>query len=107
MGFAVVMTRGAEDDIFSLWSHLADKKGMEDADYVVDRLKSLILSLADTPMRGHIPTGLESFHVGGFLEVHFKPCRVIYKATGKDVHIFCVLDGRRDIESVLRRRLLS
>lgn len=107
MGCNVQMTRGAEEDVFSLWRYLAECRGMEDADYVVDELKCMILSLADAPMRGHIPPELERLHVGGFLQVHFKPYRIIYQVTGRDVFIFCVLDGRRDIESVLRRRLLA
>ena len=107
MGFNVLMTRGAEDDVFSLWSYLTDCRGMDDADYVVGELERVIFSLADAPMRGHIPPELGRLHVGGFLQVHFKPYRIIYQVTGKDVFVFCVLDGRRDVESVLRRRLLA
>ena len=107
MRFNVLLTRGAEDDMFDLWGYLADNRSIEDADYVVSRLKDLILSLSEMPMRGHAPPELERLHVGDFLQVHFKPYRVIYQVRGSDVYVFCVLDGRRDIESVLERRLLS
>lgn len=107
MRFNVLLTRGAEDDMFDLWGYLADNRSIEDADYVLGRLKDLIRSLSGMPMRGHVPPELERLHVGDFLQVHFKPYRVIYQVTGSDVHVFCVMDGRRDIEGVLERRLLS
>ena len=104
--FDVLMTRGAEDDIFSLWTYLADKRTFEDADYVVGKLKNVILSLEETPERGHTPPELARIHVSGFLQVHFKPYRIIYQRQDSRVYIFCVLDGRRDVESVLQRRLI-
>lgn len=107
MRFNVLMTRGAEDDIFNLWVYLADNRSIEDADYVIARLKEVILSLAGMPMRGQVPAELGRLHVGDFLQVHFKPYRVIYQVRGSNVYVFCVLDGRRDVESVLERRLLS
>ncbi len=33
--------------------------------------------------------------------------RVIYQVSGSNVYVFCVLDGRRDIASILDRRILS
>lgn len=107
MPFNVLMTQGAEDDIFNLWLYLSDNRSTDDADYVVGKIKETILSLGKTPIRGQIPPELDRLHVGGFLQVHFKPYRVIYQIMGEDVHVFCILDGRRDIESVLHRRLLS
>ena len=105
--FDVLLTHGAEDDIVSLLTYLAENQTVEDADYVAGKLKQVILSLGETPERGHAPPELERVHVTGFLQVHFKPYRIIYQLEGTCVYVFCVLDGRRDIESVLRRRLLS
>jgi toxin ParE1/3/4 len=41
-----------------------------------------------------------------YREVHFKPYRVIYRVMKKAVVIYCVLDGRRDMQSLPHRRLL-
>ena len=35
-----------------------------------------------------------------------KPYRVICEVIGRDVYIHCVLDGRRDMQSLLERRLV-
>jgi len=41
-----------------------------------------------------------------FREVHVGPYRIIYEMGGRVVWVLAVLDGRRDIQDVLARRLL-
>ena len=41
-----------------------------------------------------------------FLEVHFKPYRIIYQVEGAVVNVHGILDGRRSLEEVLALRLL-
>jgi hypothetical protein len=38
---------------------------------------------------------------------NFKPYRVIYRITGRQVVIGLIADGRRDMQSVLAKRLLG
>ncbi len=64
------------------------------------------LSLDKLTARGHIPPELERVGVTTYRQVHFKPYRVIYQISGQNVYIHCVLDGRRDMQSLLERRLL-
>ena len=40
-------------------------------------------------------------------KVHSKPYRVIYRVIGKQVIIYLIADGRRDMQSLLSRRLLG
>ena len=40
-----------------------------------------------------------------FRELHYKPDPIVYRLTGDVVTVYCVLDGRRDIATVLARRL--
>jgi hypothetical protein len=36
-----------------------------------------------------------------------KPCRVIYRVMDKNVYVLLMVDGRRDMQSLLQRRLLG
>ncbi|MCH7939221.1 MAG: hypothetical protein IID13_05700 [Candidatus Marinimicrobia bacterium] len=49
---------------------------------------------------------MEFISVPDYLEVHYKPYRVIYQIVGKGAYVHCVLDGRRDMQSLLPERLL-
>ena len=106
MQHRVLITQGAEDDIVELWFYLAADKSIPDADYVVRKIKETIESLAEIPTRGQIPPELDRISVSDYLQVHFKPYRVIYQIRDQTAYVYCVLDGRRDVQALLRQRLL-
>ncbi|HCE46251.1 MAG TPA: plasmid stabilization protein [Lentisphaeria bacterium] len=69
-------------------------------------LEDSIKSLESFPHKGHIPSELERISVLNYLEVHFKPYRIIYSVEGTFVHVFFVIDGRRNVQSIMNRRFL-
>lgn len=92
--------------MIDIYSYVAVNDSGEKAEYLFDQLQILCLSLDKLAARGHIPPGLERVGVTTYRQVYFKPYRVIYQISGRVVYIHCVLDGRRDMQSLLERRLL-
>jgi len=68
--------------------------------------KRSVLVSPSCPQRGHIPPELARIAVTTYREVHFKPYRVIYEVVGDEVFVHCVIDGRRDMQLLLERRLV-
>ena len=62
--------------------------------------------LTTFPERGNVPKELRTLGMTEFREVHAGVYRIIYRTTGQQVVIYCVLDGRRDVQSLLEQRLL-
>ncbi len=58
------------------------------------------------PERGNTPKELRDLGITEYREVHYKPYRVIYRIFGEKAVVYCVIDGRRDMESLLKRRLI-
>jgi toxin ParE1/3/4 len=104
--FRVRLAEDAEQDLVDIYRYVATHDSAEKAAYVLEQLETLCARLADLPLRGHIPPELDRIGVTSYREVHFKPYRVIYEVIGQDVFVHCVLDGRRDMQSLLERRLL-
>jgi toxin ParE1/3/4 len=104
--YRVRVSSDAEDDLFDIYRFIAIQDSIERADHVLDELETLCSSLAESPSRGHVPPELERIGATNYREVHFKPYRVIYKVSGVNVFVHCILDGRRDMQSLLERRLL-
>jgi toxin ParE1/3/4 len=107
MKYKVLITEEAEKDIVDIWSYIMINDCIENADYVVDSLEGAIGSLWKIPQKGHVLPELERISVFNYLEIHFKPYRIIYQIDGSAVYIYCVIDGRRDIHKILERRLLK
>ena len=42
-----------------------------------------------------------------YRQVFFKPYRIIYRVLGERVYIYVIADGRRNMQSLLSRRLLG
>jgi toxin ParE1/3/4 len=106
MRHQVLVVAEAEEDIFDIYKYVLRADGRNRADHLLAKLQETCQSLAEMPRRGHSPPELERVGVCGYREIHFKPYRVIYQIVGRKVFIHCVLDGRRNLQEFLERRLL-
>ena len=102
----VIITFEAEKDILDIYDYIAKKDTLQNAEYVLDNLESLILSLEESPERGHYPPELSIQGIKEFKEVVFKPYRAIYEIIGSKVIVHLCVDGRRDMKTLLERRLI-
>lgn len=96
----------AEDDLFDICRYVALNDSIEQADRLFDALKRACYSLRTLPLRGHIPPELQDIGVSQFREIRFKPYRIFYSIERATVTIHSVLDGRRDMQTLLQERLL-
>lgn len=102
----VIITFEAEKDILDIYDYIAKKDTLQNAEYVLDNLESLILSLEKSPERGHYPPELSIQGIKEFKEIVFKPYRAIYEIIGSKVIVHLCVDGRRDMKTLLERRLI-
>ncbi|MEA3410452.1 MAG: type II toxin-antitoxin system RelE/ParE family toxin [Pseudomonadota bacterium] len=104
--YRVRITDDAEQELIDIYRYVAIHDSVEKATFVLGQLELLCSRLAELPERGHVPPELDRIGVTNLREVHFKPYRVIYEVIRHDVFIHCALDGRRDMQSLLERRLV-
>jgi toxin ParE1/3/4 len=105
--FEVLLTAGAEQDLEAIHDYIGEFDCIANADHVLDQLMQVVQSLSRFPERGSYPKELVSLGIKEYRQTAFKPYRVIYRVLGKQVVIYLIADGRRDMQSVLGRRLLG
>lgn len=105
--FEVLLTEGAEQDLEAIHDYISEFDCVANANYVLDELMSVVESLSKFPERGSYPKELVVLGIKEYRQAFFKPYRVIYRVTGNQVIIYLIADGRRDMQSVLARRLLG
>ena len=59
------------------------------------------------PERGHIPPELARADSYKYRQIIVKPYHIIYQVVESGVFIFGIIHGRRNVDEVLRQRLLS
>lgn len=105
--YRVLLTQGAEQDLEAIYDYIAEFDDPANADHVLDRLMATAEQLAVMPERGSYPRELLDLGIKDYRQAFFKPYRLIYRVTGRDVVVFLIADGRRDMQSLLTRRLLG
>lgn len=103
----VFFTEGAGRDLQELYDFVAAHDSVAQADRLLDRIEALVANLATSPDRGAHPRELLALGIRDYRQVVFKPYRIIYRRVGEKVVIYLVADGRRDMGTLLARRLLT
>lgn len=106
MAFEVLLTDDAEIDLQELYEYIAHSDSIQAADHVLHRLEEAASTLAEDPSRGSTPKELRSLGLGEYRQIFFKPYRVLYRVLDERVVIYLIADGRRNMQSLLSRRLL-
>lgn len=107
MRHSVLLTAGAERDLQEIVDYIAEFDSPTNAGRVLDRILETVDSLAAFPERGSYPRELSALGIREFRQIHFKPYRLIYRIVNKIVYVHVIANGRRDMQSLLTRRLVS
>jgi toxin ParE1/3/4 len=107
MPYKVQLTAGAERDLESLHDYIVHHDTKTAADRVLDKLLKVAGDLATFPERGAHPRELLALGIHEYRQVFFKPYRLIYRIIRHEVIVYVIVDGRRDMQTLLAQRLLG
>ena len=105
--YEILLTQGAEQDLESIHDYIAEFDCVANGNYVLDRLMEAVEALVKYPEKSSYPKELVALGIKEYRQTTFKPYRVIYRVAGSQVVIYLIVDGRRDMQSLLARRLLG
>ena len=107
MPFAVLLTNDAARDLEELYDYIALHDAPQKAYYVLEQVEKAFSTLSEFPERGAYPKELVSLGIREYREIFFKPYRIIYRVIDKNIYVLLIVDGRRDMQTLLQRRLLD
>lgn len=107
MPFKVLLTNDAARDLEELYDYIALHDSTRNANYVLEQIDKAFSKLSEFPQRGVYPKELLAMGIREYREIFFKPYRIIYRVMNKNVYVLLVVDGRRDMQSLLQRRLMN
>ena len=100
------ISAAATKDILEIYDYVVEFDSEANADRLIAKIKASIDTLANFPERGSVPSDLIDIGIRDYRQIFFKPYRIIYLVNEKFVTINAVLDGRRNLQTLLSRRLL-
>ena len=106
MNYKLLIDPLAKKDIIEIYNYVAINDSAENANKLLKNLERTYANLEKLTERGHVPGELRDTCIKRFLEIHYKPDRIIYEIIDNIIYIHCVLDGRRNMQELLSNRLL-
>jgi toxin ParE1/3/4 len=107
MPYAVFLTADAARDLEELHDYVVWHDAPGKSEHLLERIERTFSSLSEYPERGAYPKELLTLGIREYREIFFKPYRVIYRVMGDAVYVLLIADGRRDMQTLLQRRLLK
>lgn len=107
MTYAVIIADAALQNLYDIHDYLFEAEGADRALAVVEQIEQQINTLSTLPQQGNLLKELLETVQTSFRELHYKPYRVFYSTGEKTVTVLLVADGRRDMQTLLRQRLLN
>jgi toxin ParE1/3/4 len=107
MSFSVFLTDDAACDLEELYDYIDLHDVPGKADHVLKQIDKAFHSLSENPGRGAYPRELLSIGIREYREIFFKPYRILYRIIENKVYILLIVDGRREMQTLLQRRLLQ
>jgi toxin ParE1/3/4 len=105
--YRVFLTAGAEQDLEAIHDYMSGFDSRARANRVLDRIMQAVEGLSTLPERGSHPGELLALGIREYRQTSVKPYRMIYRVIDDRVYISVIADGRRDMQSLLARRLLG
>jgi toxin ParE1/3/4 len=107
IAYTVLLTQDAMDDLEAIYDYIYIHDLPDRADYVIGRIEETFGRLTLFPERGGYLPELLEVGIKEYRETFFKPYRIVYRILDCKVYVMMIVDGRRDLQTLLLRRLLK
>lgn len=103
----LLLTDDAARDLDEIYARIHLQRSWSEAEEVLERIASVFSAAASAPDAGRYPPELLELGIADYRETVTGEIRLIYRAEAGSICILLIVDGRRDLRSLLQRRLLE
>ena len=106
MSVQVVFLKSAELDLKELRGYMVRNFGKDAWQASYAKIKDAVNTIGTFPLGGNVPEELERLNLTQYRQVIAGMNRIIYEVRQEIIYIHIVCDTRKDMKSLLTRRLL-
>lgn len=104
--YEIFWTQWAKFDLHDILTYIS-KNSPQAALQLLDKIDENINNIDFLPEKGRKIPELEAYHLGNYREIILSPWRIFYKVDTRIIYIIGIIDGRRNIEDILLKRLMG
>lgn len=106
MALRVVILDSAEQDLKELRAYILKSFSLDSWHTTYAKIKEAIRNLQTFPQAGSIPDEIEKLNLTQYRQILAGMNRIIYEVRQDTIYVHVIVDARRDMDSLLTRRLL-
>jgi plasmid stabilization system protein ParE len=106
MSFRIVFLNSAEHDLKELKRYMVRHFGSDTWQASYARIKDAVNAIRTSPLGGDVPEVLDRLNLTQYRQIVADKNRVIYEVRQDTIYIHIVCDTRKDLTSLLGRRLV-
>jgi plasmid stabilization system protein ParE len=103
----IIWTEAARDDLLEIRAHLKTNQSPAFVKKVTEQIRDEVGSLEDWPSKGVFVRELEELQLDQYRELLAGQHRIIFERGSEAFYVHIVCHASRDLEALLRRRLLT
>jgi len=103
----IVWSQDASDDLIDIVTYIKDKSGKNIATEIYSRIILQVEKISISSKIGRIVPELMSIGIHDIREIIEKPWRIFYRITTNEIQIISVIDGRRNVEELLYKKVID
>ena len=103
----IVWSQDASDDLIEIVTYIKEKSGNNIASEIYKRIINHVEKIDVFPEIGRIVPELLSIGVIDIRELIETPWRIFYRVLLDEIQIISVIDGRRNVEEILYKKIID
>ena len=103
----IVWATDAREDLAEIITYIKEHSGPRFSREILDRLKGKVVKTSGFPEGYRVVPELNEIGVSDIREIIESPWRILFRASTSEIRIISVIDGRRNIEEILYRKMME
>ena len=103
----IIWSQDASDDLIDIIQYIKERSGKEIANSIYERIITKIENIASFSEAGRKVPELGFLGNNEYHEIIESPWRIFYRLMEKEVCIISIIDGRRNIEEILYKKIID
>jgi len=103
----IIWSQDASDDLIEIIEYIKEKSGKDIAYEIYSRIISHVEKIDTFPESGRVIPELMTIGIRDLRELIQNPWRIFYRVTLDEIQIISVIDGRRNVEEILYKKVID
>ena len=103
----IIWSKDASEDLYEIVDYIKEKSGKVIAYEIYTRIIDHVESIDSFPESGRVIPELLTIGIRDLRELIEKPWRIFYRVTSDEIQIISVIDGRRNVEEILYKKVID